>query len=357
MPPAFAYVGCRTTRARNGRGTGIGVYQIEGDAQTWREVEIFGPLDNPSFLVLNARQDVLYCVHGDGSEVSSYRIDAVSGRLTLLNRRSCEGRNPVHLALSRDGATLHVANYATGSLATLEIEADGALGALWRNTPLPGEPGPHRIEQTASHPHQIPRYVTPRDDTDWHIVPDKGLDTVFAVQWAAGSHEARVVGQRTREGSGPRHAAFHPSLSLVYVVNELDSTVVTFRFDIVSGVLEPLHTVSVIPPAYQAMTRAAGIAMHPNGRALYVSNRGHDSIATLTLDDASGLPGQAQWLATGGQCPRFIGLGPEATHLYATNELSDSIVQFALDASSGHPRSTGYALHSPSPVCIVFKTR
>jgi len=152
MPPAFAYVGCRTTRARNGRGTGIGVYQIEGDAQTWREVEVFGPLDNPSFLVLNARQDVLYCVHGDGSEVSSYRIDAVSGRLTLLNRRSCEGKNPVHLALSRDGATLHVANYATGSLATLEIEADGALGALWRNTPLPGEPGPHRIEQTASHP-------------------------------------------------------------------------------------------------------------------------------------------------------------------------------------------------------------
>ncbi|SFT89460.1 lactonase family protein [Paraburkholderia aspalathi] len=357
MASVFAYVGCRTTRERNARGKGIGVYAIDPASGAWERVESFETLDNPSFLALNEAQDVLYAVHGDGTEVSSFAVDALSGRLSLLNRQTCQGRNPVHLALSRNGDALVVANYATGSAVQFPIETNGALGPVASLVELPGTPGPHRIEQVSSHPHHIARFATQRYNTDWHIVPDKGLDTVFAIRWSGIGNAPVVTSGRSREGAGPRHAAFHPALPLVYVANELDSTLTAWGFEPLSGALEPLHTTSLLPAGRHELSRAAGIAIHPDGRALYVSNRGHDSITTVKLDGTTGIPVKTRWTDAQGQCPRFLCLSHDARMLYVANELSDSIVQYLIDAISGTPSPTGRVVKTGSPVCITFKTQ
>ncbi|RQR31432.1 lactonase family protein [Burkholderia sp. Bp9143] len=356
MSRTFAYVGCRTTRERNARGTGIVVYEVD-DTGAWAHLQTLEPLVNPSFLAFNARQDVLYAVHGDGSSVSAYRVDPATGRIAALNDQPCEGRNPVHLALSRDGTSLVVAGYATGTASRLAIADDGRLGEVIAPVlSLTGKTGPHRIEQTGSHPHHISRYVTRRFDTDWHIVPDKGLDTVFAVCWAEGAGSPVVRSARCREGAGPRHAAFHPELPLIYVSNELDSTVTTWSFEPQTGQLEPLSTVSIIPAAFHGQSRAAGIAIAPDGRALHVTNRGHDSVATVALDAATGLPASVHWTSALGVCPRFLCLSPDGRYLYVANEHSHTIVQYAVDAAMGRPVPTGRVIETGSPVCILFKT-
>ncbi|MEC5407857.1 beta-propeller fold lactonase family protein [Paraburkholderia sp. MPAMCS5] len=355
MPRLFAYVGCRTTRERHAAGTGIGVYEVSASG-AWRHVQTLEPLVNPSYLALNISRRTLYTVHGDGGTVSAYRIDAASGRLSALNSQSCEGRNPVHLALSRDGSALVVAGYATGTATRIALQANGALGEpLLPPLEFIGTPGPHRVEQASSHPHHIARYVTRFADTDWHIVPDKGLDTVFAVRW--NDDGSTVVREgHAREGAGPRHAAFHPGLPLVYVSNELDSTITTWSFDSSTGTLAPLQTVSVVPSGFHALTRAAGIVIAADGRCLYVTNRGHDSIATIALSEETGVPQTVEWTASKGQCPRFLCLSPDDRALYVANEISHTIVQYEIDAHTKLPIPTGRVIETGSPVCIAFAT-
>ncbi|KKJ06368.1 hypothetical protein XF14_13105 [Burkholderia gladioli] len=352
----FAYVGCRTTRERNARGKGIGIYLVDSNTTAWTLVETHPALENPSFLALNAAQTVLYAIHGDGSQASAYRIDSETGRLTDLGAVSCEGRNPVHLALSADGEWLAIANYATGSVTRLPIGADGALGHAERLVQLPGEPGPHPKEQGSSHPHQIARYATQSSDTNWHIVPDKGLDTVFVVRWHD-EGEPDVVAHRWMPGSGPRHAAFHPVLPLVYVANELDSTMTTWEFDAESGQMTALETIPLLPDSFDGESSAAGIVIGPDGGALYVSNRGHDSVTAIALDPFNGMPTLSGWVATNGDFPRFICLDPDGRRLYVANERSDTIVEFARAADGKGLEATGQVIKTGSPVCAVFKTR
>ncbi|WP_414441235.1 lactonase family protein [Burkholderia sp. 22PA0106] len=352
----FAYVGCRTTRERNARGKGIGIYAVASGTMAWTLVDIHPTLDNPSFLALNDEQTVLYSIHGDGSQVSAYRIDSETGRLTDLGAVSCEGRNPVHLALSANGAWLAIANYATGSVTRLPISADGALGHAGPLIQLPGEPGPHPKEQGSSHPHQIARYVTRSSDTNWHIVPDKGLDTVFVIRWHD-EGKPDVVAHRWKPGSGPRHVAFHPVLPLIYVANELDSTMTAWEFDVETGGMTPLETISLLPASFDGESSAAGIVIGPDGGAVYVSNRGHDSVATIALDPFNGMPRLSAWVPTHGDFPRFICLGPDGRRLYVANERSDTIVEFACAANGKGLEMTGQIIKTGSPVCAVFKTR
>ncbi|WP_042337531.1 lactonase family protein [Paraburkholderia ferrariae] len=352
MARTFAYVGCRTTRERHARGTGIAVYEVS-PAGAWQLQQTLEPLVNPTFLALDRRRGALYTVHGDGDAVSAFRIEPQTGRLSVLNSQPCAGRNPVHLDFTRDGNALAIAGYASGTATLIPLAQDGSLQRAQAPVTFNGEPGSHRVEQVSSHPHYIARYVTRRFDTDWHIVPDKGLDTVFAVRWLEGGR-AIVQAARTREGAGPRHAAFHPGLPLVYVVNELDSTVTTWSFDPVTGELEALHTVSTIPPNHHAFTRAAGIVVSSDGRGLYVTNRGHDTIATFQIDLSTGLPRDVHWVSTGGHCPRFLCIAPDARTLYVANENSHTIAQFELDAHTHQPVATGRLVKTGSPVSIVF---
>lgn len=347
----FAYVGSRTTRERNARGDGISVFAVDQEQGRLTLVQLVDDLVNPSFLALNRRGDRLYAVHGDRSEVSAFRVDPGNGQLSFLNRQSCEGKNPVHLALDPSERFLVVSNHVSGTLAVLEIDADGALGSLVQLLALHGPTGPHRVEQPFAKPH----YNLFAASGEFVLVPDKGLDRIFVFRFDNGrlvpTEQAFVA---SREGAGPRQVAVHPRAPLVFALNELDSSVTSYRFDPASGALDPLQVLPSLPSRYTGNSRAAELEVSADGRFLYASNRGSDSIAVFAIDTASGLLQPVQFAASGGRTPRFFALTPNQRFLFALNEDSDSIVALAVDPASGCLSDTGFTLGTGSPVCMVF---
>ncbi|MES2261354.1 MAG: lactonase family protein [Pseudomonadota bacterium] len=347
----FAYVGSRTTRERNARGDGISVYRINDATGDLALVQVVGDLINPSFLALDRAGEHLYTVHGDLSDISAFKVDKASGKLTFINRQSTGGKNPVHLALDPSGRHIVVSNHIGSSLAVLPVGADGSLGELSQLVPLSGPPGPHRIEQKLPKPH-----FNPFDPSgQFVVVPDKGLDRTFVFRFADGRlTPAAPALTVAREGAGPRHLSFHPKLGIAYVVNELDSTVTTYRWSAASGALQPLQILSTLPDTFTGNSRASEIEVDAAGRYLYASNRGYDSIAVFRIDPASGLLSLAEVAPTSGKTPRFFALAPSGRLLYALNEDSDTIVSMAIDPAHGTLRATGFSIACGSPVCMVF---
>jgi 6-phosphogluconolactonase len=353
LTPMFAYVGSRTTRERNARGEGITVFRVDPLSGALVFVQLVPDLVNPSYLALSRGGEQLYTVHGDAFEVSAFKVDRQSGRLHFLNTQSTQGKNPVHLALDPTGRHLVVSNHLGASLAVLAIEADGSIGALTQLLPLSGPIGPHRVEQTQAKPHFNLFDPTGR----FVVVPDKGLDRVFSFAFEGGVlTPAPAPFAQTREGAGPRHIAFRPDGAFAYVVNELDSTVTTYRHDAATGALQPLQILSSLPSTYTGNSRAAAIAVDATGRTLYTSNRGHDSIAVFRIDPASGLLSLVGAEASQGRTPRFFTLSPSGRFLFALNEESDSIVTFEIDTSNGHLLRTRDLVRCASPVCMVFSS-
>jgi 6-phosphogluconolactonase (cycloisomerase 2 family) len=218
---------------------------------------------------------------------------------------------------------------------------------------LAGEPGPHRTEQPGPHPHHAPFDPAGR----FVVVPDKGLDRVFVLRLdaAAGRLAANEPASvRTRAGAGPRHVAFHPALPVAYVVNELDSTVTAYRWDGGRGTLEPVQILPTLPPSHTGDNTGSEIAVAPAGGVVYVSNRGHDSIAAFAVERPTGLLAPLGWEATRGRKPRFFALDPTGRFLYAANEGSDTIVCFRIDAASGRLRAADNVIATASPACIAF---
>jgi 6-phosphogluconolactonase (cycloisomerase 2 family) len=348
---SHAYVGSRTSRERNARGEGISVFRVERATGALERIQVVGDLVNPSYLAVSPSGRHLYAVHGDESEVSSFAVDRDTGTIRFLNRQSTQGKNPVHLAFDPSGRFLVVSNHIGASLAVLPVADDGSLLPLTQRVPLSGPIGPHRVEQKQSKPHFNPFDPSGR----CVIVPDKGLDRVFSFRFEGGAlipaPSPFVV---TREGAGPRHVAFHPRKALAYVVNELDSTVTTYRLRPESGALEPLQVLSSLPSTFTGNSRAAGIAIDADGRTLYASNRGHDSIAVFRVDPGDGLLSFSGAEATLGRTPRFFTLSRDGRRLYALNEDTDSIVPFCIDPDSGRLAPTGQPVQVGSPVCMVF---
>lgn len=350
--PLLAYVGCRTTKERGARGEGIRVFKVAADGGRWEPVQLVGDLVNPSFLAFNKSKDRLYTVHGDGNTATSFAVEAGTGKLTKINAQSTGGGNPVHLAVDPTGKFLVVANYASGNVAVLPVEADGALGQLRPPVDLPGEPGPHRVEQKGSHPHEVVFDPSGR----FVIAPDKGLDAIFVLGFDADAGVLSIHGKtKTREGAGPRHVVFAPGKPFAYVVDELDSSVTAYAWDGAKGELTPLQALPSTPAAFTGDNRAAEIAISPDGRFVFVSNRGHDSVGTFAVDPASGVLAAVSWAKTGGRGPRFITTDPTGRFVYAANELTDSIVQLAVAPGDGRLDATGLKVDTGSPVCVAFK--
>jgi 6-phosphogluconolactonase len=349
----FAYVGCRTTRERNGRGRGLGVYQLGRPDGVWAPVQLVEGLVNPSYLALDRSGRTLYAVHGDQSEVSAFRVDATDGRLEFLNRQSTYGANPVHLALDPTGAFLVIANYATASVVVLPVAEDGSLQPVCDLVLLSGQTGPHKIGQSFSHPHQV--LLDPTGAC--FIVPDKGLDATFVVELDRGKLKLDLDRRTSaRPAAGPRHAAFHPTAPILYLLNELDSTLATCRYDAATRRLDPLELISTQPADFFGVNSGAAITMLPSGRFVYASNRGHDSVAIFAVDPETYRLTSTGWVGTCGKTPRFMTLDPSGQVLFVANEESDTIVSFHIDQVSGGLTSTGQVLETGSPVCLVFGT-
>jgi 6-phosphogluconolactonase (cycloisomerase 2 family) len=345
-----AYIGSRTTRERQARGDGITVCRVESDGRL-TPVQVLGDLVNPSFLALNRRGDRLYSVQGDGDACSVFAVAPHDGTLTHLQTQGCGARNPVHLVLDAEEARLFVSSHLTGELLALPVQADGTLGAVTQRVAMPGEPGPHRVEQPFAKPHHNPLDPSGR----WVVVPDKGLDRLFVFDTRGGALvPAAVPHVDVREGAGPRHVAFHPGGCWLYSVNELDATVTAYGFDTATGALTPLQWRTLMPDTWMRHSRGAEIEVSADGRTLYASHRGADRIEVFAIDADTGRLTHLQSRPSEGRTPRFFALHPDGGFVYALNEDSDTVVTLAVNPADGGLGEAVATLRCGSPVCMVF---
>jgi 6-phosphogluconolactonase len=350
----IAYVGSRTTKERGARGEGINVYSVDADSGRWTHLQLVSGLLNPSFLAFDRNEKFLYTVHGDSSEISAFEVDDRAGTLAPINQESTQGKNPVHLTVDPTNRFVVVANHITSTLAVLPLNADGSLGKLTDLLPLKGKIGPHRVEQPFAKPHQVQLDPAGR----FIAVPDKGLDVTFTFRLDPGHgklHPIEAPPAQAREGAGPRHITFHPSRPFAYVLNELDSTLTACRYDPVSGRLEPFQILSSLPDSFVGNSRASEIEISADGRFVYASNRGYDSIAIFATDSATGRIASIGWQESFGKTPRFIAIDPTQRFMFVANEESDTIVTFKINKHDGTLQRSGDAVSTGSPVCIIFR--
>jgi 6-phosphogluconolactonase len=351
--PRIMYVGSFTGEGR-GQGEGLSVFSRPDASAPWTLIQLLDTVADPSFLAIDRRGRFLYSAHGGGTQATSYDIAQATGRLSVLNTQPTGGMNGVHLAIDGTGHFLAVANYASGSLVILPINADGTLGPLSDLATLSGTPGPHRTQQTSSHPHHCPFDPMGR----FIVVPDKGFDKVFIYRLDVERGklvEGSPPSVRSRDGAAPRHVDFHPSGPYAYVINELDSTLTTYRFEPAKGVLEPLQVITTLPPSHTGNNSTAEVWVAPSGRFVYGSNRGHDSIVVFAVDPKIGTLAPVDWQSTSGRTPRYFGFDPTGTHLYAANQNSDTIVIFRVHPDTGRLTATGEVVAAKSPSTIVFR--
>lgn len=328
------------------------------------EIELAGVAKNPSFLALHPTHRFLYCCSETASSggkksgaVNAFAIEPRTGKLKLLNQESSGGAGPCHVAVDAAGKNVLAANYGSGSIACLPIAADGHLGPPSCTIQQQGT-GPNAKRQTGPHAHCINLDPTGR----FAMVADLGADQVFVYRFdpAAGMLTANdPPSVHLPPGVGPRHVAFHPNGRFVYLINEMACTVTTLAYDATKGTLTAIDSVATLPsdlatdPARIGNTTAE-VVVHPSGKFLYGSNRGHDSIAIFAIDPASGKPRLLGHESTQGKMPRFFTLDPSGNYLLCANQAGNNVVVFHVDAQTGLLRPTGQSVHMSSPVCIVF---
>ena len=346
----FAFVGCYTTPERGGQGKGINVYRVDRRSGAFKHVQLLDGLENPSFLAVDKAGRFLYSVHGDRSEVTAYAIERGTGRIRVIGRQSTGGYNPIHLAFDATGKFLFVTNYGTDSIAVFPVKHDGTLGPYPTLTAVKGRLGPHRTEQKNVRPHHNPLDSQGR----FFYVPNKGADSVITYRIDPGRGIAVPVNEvAARPGAAPRHIDFHPRKALAYVINELDSTVTTYRQDRATGRLTPLQVLRSTPPEFTGYSTGAEIWVDRAGRNVYLSNRGHDSIGVFGIDAAKGTLTPRQWVPTKGSVPRFFCFDPAGRFLYVANQGGHTLIGYRVERD-GKLSPTSIRVKVASPACIVF---
>ena len=317
---------------------------------------------NPSFLAIHPNGRSLYAVseiadygRKPTGGVSAFAIDRRTGGLTPLNQRASHGRGPCHVSVDATGKSVLVANYGSGSLAVLPIAGDGRLEEASDTVQHEGG-SVNASRQKGPHAHSITLDPANR----FAFAADLGIDKVMIYRLDA-SRGKLTPGDppwaKVAPGAGPRHFAFHPSAKYAYVINELDSTMTAFAYNASTGALTEIETLSTLPADWQGKNSCADVHVHPNGKFLYGSNRGHDSIAIYAIDPATGRITPRGHTSTRGKAPRNFNIDPTGTFLLAANQDTDNIVTFRIDAQSGSLSFTGQELELPKPVCIRFLPR
>src|SRR5437016_3208767 len=344
------YVGTYTVGTRS-----EGIYLVRMDRRSGK-LQRIGSVDagpNPSFLAIHPNRRVLYAVNElEKGAVSAFAIAKDTRALTRLNEQPSGGGAPCFVSVDKSGRVALVANYAGGSLALLPIQANGALAPAAHVVQHTGK-GPNAERQAAPHAHCILADPSNR----FALAADLGADRVFVYHLDLEGRSLRHIEEGDavmRAGAGPRHIAFHPTLPLVFVANELDSTVATLRFDAERGALSPLDTRSTVPAGWTGTNYPADIHVASTGRSLYVSNRGHNSIAVFSVAESTGALVLAQVVSTEGDWPRNFSMDPTGRWLLVANQRSDSVVVFGRDPDNGRLTSTRQRIAIPSPVCLRF---
>lgn len=351
---ALVYIGTYT----GPKSKGIYLSRIDLKTGALSPAIVAAETASPSFLAVHPNRRFLYAV-GEISNfggkavgaVSAFAIDPESGKLTLLNQESSQGAGPCHLVVDKEGKHVLVANYGGGSATVLPIGEDGRIRKASSSVQHTGSSvNPQR--QKGPHAHSINLDGANR----FAVVADLGLDKVLVYKFdsSKGTLEPNDPPHASvAPGAGPRHFAFHPNGKLAYVINELHSTVTAFSYDADRGILTEIGTVPTLPEPVPGNSTAE-VVVHPSGKFLYGSNRGHNSIAVFTIDQASGKLTPVEHESTQGKTPRNFAIDPTGTFLLAENQGSDTIVVFKIDPTSGALDPTGHTLSVPSPVCVKF---
>jgi 6-phosphogluconolactonase len=357
----LAYVGTYT----GGKSQGIYLFRLETQNPEGSQNVLLVPLGlaaetpSPAFLEIDAKRRLVFAVNETNEfngqptgGVSAFSVDPATGKLKLLNQQSSMGNGPCHLILDRTGRHVFVANYSSGSVAVLPVSSDGRLGEA---TDVVQHDGKSVDPQRQEGPHA--HCVTLDPANRFLFVCDLGLDKVMIYKYDAQNgklapHEPAFAA--VAPGAGPRHMVFRPDGRFAYVVNELNSTVTTFSYDANAGALKELQTVSTLPESFDGPNTCAEIGIHPSGKYVYASNRGHDSVALFAVDDEQGLLSYIEEQSTGGKTPRHFGIQPSGAHLAIANQNSDTLLLCRIDESNGRLKPSGVFAEAPTPSCIQF---
>ncbi|HEU4832881.1 MAG TPA: lactonase family protein [Pyrinomonadaceae bacterium] len=347
------YVGTYTS----GKSEGIYVYRM--DRATGRLTQFSSIKSvNPSFLTIDNTKHYLYAVNevGEyagkpGGGVSAFAIDPATGNLRLLNEQATQGADPCYLSIDTKKRVLLVANYTGGSVTVLPVRIDGTLGMAIDVKQHEGS-GP-REQQKGPHAHCVIL-----DRVERHaLVADLGIDKVMIYRFDRATEKLSPAQQPFAElavGAGPRHLTLHPKGKYLYVINELDSTMSSFKYNEVNGTLTSIETVSTLPGDFKGTSYCADVHVSPSGRFLYGSNRGHNSIVVFEIDSRTGKLKLIEHVSTEGNWPRNFTIDPTGKFLLVANQRSENVVIFNIDQSTGRLTPTGQNYEIPSPVCLKF---
>jgi len=330
---------------------------VSGQVGTPREAAEIG---RPGFLAIHPSADILYAVGRDTREGSppegfavAFRIDTATGDLQEINRGPTAGRGASHVAVNASATVLAAVNYGDGNTVSLALKADGRIGELVSDLPHSGSSA-HPQRQTGPHPHSA--NFTP--DDNFLIVPDLGTDELVA--YSVDPSTARLARRpdpqvKMAPGSGPRHMTFHSNGRWAYVINELASTITVLEYATGTGALEPVQTISTLPGDYDGPANTtAEVLVHPNGRFLYGSNRGSNTIAVFAIEPSTGRLSPRELESTGGDWPRNFRLSPDGAFLLVANQRSDDVHVFRVDSQTGALTPSGDSVSVPGPMCVRF---
>jgi 6-phosphogluconolactonase len=351
----YVYVGTYT----QGEDEGINLLRMDGESGKLESLGVVAQAENPSFLAIHPNGRFLYAVNEIGQyegqqsgSVSAFRLDPGTGQLSSINTQSSRGGAPCHIVVDKEGRNALVANYTGGNVCVLPITADGSLSRASDVEQHEGS-GPDPRRQEGPHGHSINLDAGNR----FAVAADLGLDKLLVYRF---DPEAGTLtpndppSSSVAPGAGPRHFDFHPNGRLAFAINELASTVTAFHYDPESGTLVETQTHSTLPGDFEGNNSTADIHVHPNGRFLYGSNRGHDSLAIFRIDEQAGTISPIGHAPTGGKTPRNFGIDPSGRFLLAANQGSNSVIVFRIDPDTGMLEPTGHRAEVPMPVCVKF---
>ena len=353
----LVYVGTYTGEDTKSKG----IYAFRYDAATGQvtPLGLAAETTNPSFVAAHPNGKFLYAVNEVGDYkgpnsggVSAFSIDRATGKLTFLNELPSRGADPCYITVDRTGKFVLVANYTGGSVIVYPILEDGRLGEASAFVQHTGH-GPNAERQEGPHAHSID--LSP--DNRFAFVDDLGLDELLVYKFDAAKGSLTPNDQpfaKLDPGAGPRHFALRPDGKFAYVVTEIGRNVTVFSNDASRGTLQRVQTITTLPADFTGRNDDAEIEVHPSGKFVYASNRGHDSIAVFAIDSGKGTLTTIEIASTGGKEPRSFEIDPKGALLFAANQKSDNIVVLKIDAKTGKLTPTGQVLDIGSPVCVKF---
>jgi len=349
----LAYIGTYTDTGSKG----IYAYRFDPATGQIDDLGLAAESVRPSFLTIDPDGRFLYAVNETDTyqgqptgSVSAFAIDSTTGKLTLLNEVPSRGTGPTFITLDRSGRYVLVANYDSGSVAVFRVSQDGKLGDSTAFVQHHGS-SVDKDRQAGPHPHQV--VLSP--DNRFAIVSDLGIDQVLIYPFDS---QHGTLGQphivKSRPGAGTRHMAFGSSGKFLYVIDELQNTIVSYSYDSKRGELRELQTVDTLPKDFQGTNYPAEIQVDPEENFLYASNRGADNVAVFAIDHKKGILKNVSFTSTEGKKPRFFSLDPTGKWLFAANQESDNVVVFRVDNKTGHLTPAAQVLHVFTPTCVTF---